>query len=249
MRFIFPIEFRRTLPDMGEKRFADEVVQVMARKFRILTLGGVAVISHGLSRNTHDLDVWCEPLESARNWTSELRSILTSFSGLELLEIGSFRPISFDELPAVIMQDGVIRTVGLDRPLDIFRRPNEMEVGEFEAVWRRATPLDDGTRLPDVVDLLVTKQDTGRAKDTYDIQFLEGKAEALYAERLPQALPDEAIEMLARFLNPKVAEIAARHSHPRVRETGIGFLRELSAEGDPFARDHLAALEKASKLP
>jgi len=63
MRFIFPIEFRRTLPDMGEKRFADEVVQVMARKFRILTLGGVAVISHGLSRNTHDLDVWCEPLE------------------------------------------------------------------------------------------------------------------------------------------------------------------------------------------
>jgi hypothetical protein len=91
---------------------------------------------------------------------------------------------------------------------------NEMEVSGFEEVWNRATPQSDGTRLPDVVDLLITKL------DTYDIQFLEGKAEEMYLERLPQARPDEAPEMLSRFLNPKVAEAAARHDHPEDHQRG-----------------------------
>ncbi|MEI8312159.1 MAG: hypothetical protein WCH98_15515 [Verrucomicrobiota bacterium] len=65
----------------------------------------------------------------------------------------------------------------------------------------------------------------------------------MYLERLPQARPDEALEMLARFLNPKVAATAARHADPQVREAGMKFLRELAAEGDPFARDLLAGFE------
>lgn len=118
-----------------------------------------------------------------------------------------------------------------------------MEVSGFEEVWNRATPQTDGTRLPDVVDLLITKQDTGRAKDTYDIQFLEGKAEEMYLQRLPQSRADEALEMLSRFLNPKVAEAATRHSDSRVREAGLQFLRELANAGDPFARDLLEAFQ------
>ncbi|MCX6972309.1 MAG: hypothetical protein NTV93_19470 [Verrucomicrobia bacterium] len=64
----------------------------------------------------------------------------------------------------------------------------------------------------------------------------------MYLERLPQTTPDEALEMLARFLNPKVADAAARHADPRVREAGLRFLHELATEGDPFARDLLAKL-------
>ena len=228
---------------MAEQQFADDIVRRLAARCRVVTLGGVAVITHGLSRNTHDLDVWLEPMASPDIWCSAVLSALAESPGFSVTDIGTFSPVGKQEFPEIIAHDGVVRISGLDRPLDIFRRPNEMEVSGFEEVWNRATPQNDGTRLPDVVDLLVTKQDTGRAKDTYDIQFLEGKAEEMYLARLPQARPDEALEMLARFLNPKVAATAARHADPRVREAGMKFLRELAAEGDPFARDLLAGFE------
>jgi len=224
---------------MAEQQFADDIVRRLATSYRVMTLGGVAVIAHGLSRNTHDLDVWLDPMGSSDLWCSAVLSAVAESPGLSVTDIGSFSPVNRAEFPEIIEYDGVIRISGLDRPLDIFRRPNEMEISEFEEVWSRATPQSDGTRLPDVVDLLLTKQDTGRAKDTYDIQFLEGKAEAMYLERLPQAQPDAALAMLARFLNPKVADAAARHADPQVRETGMRFLRELADEGDPFARDLL----------
>jgi hypothetical protein len=227
---------------MAKQQFADELVRQVASRYRVVTLGGVAVITHGLSRNTHDLDVWLDPMESPDLWCSAVSSALAESPGLGVMDIGSFSPVAKEEFPEVIERDGVVRISGLDRPLDIFRRPNEMEVSGFEEVWNRATPQVDGTRLPDVVDLLVTKQDTGRAKDTYDIQFLEGKAEELYLERLPQVPPAEALQMLARFLNPKVADAAARHADPQVRAAGLRFLRELAVEGDPFARDLLEGL-------
>jgi hypothetical protein len=228
---------------MAEQQLAGDIVCRLATSFRVVTLGGVAVITHGLSRNTHDLDVWLDPMESPDFWCSAVLSALVESPGLNIVDIGSFSPVEKSQFPEVIEHDGVVRISGLDRPLDIFRRPNEMEVSGFEEVWNRATPQADGTRLPDVVDLLVTKQDTGRAKDTYDIQFLEGKAEEMYLERLPKARADEALEMLSRFLNPKVADAAARHADPQVREAGIAFLRELAAEGDPFARDLLEAMK------
>jgi hypothetical protein len=224
---------------MAEQQFADGIVRRLAASYRVMTLGGVAVITHGLSRNTHDLDVWLDPMGSPDLWCSAVLSAVAESPVLSVTDIGSFSPVNKAEFPEIIEHDGVVRISGLDRPLDIFRRPNEMEISGFEEVWIRATPQADGTRLPDVVDLLITKQDTGRAKDTYDIQFLEGKAEDVYLKLLPQARPDEALAMLARFLNPKVADAAARHSDPRVRETGMKFLRELAAEGDPFARDLL----------
>jgi hypothetical protein len=113
-------------------------------------------------------------------------------------------------------------------------------MSEFDDVWSRATPLDDGTRVPDVIDLLNTKQDTGRDKDLQDIAFLEAKAEREYLAQLPAAPPDQARAMLARFLTPKVAAAAAAHPDPTVQALGIAFLRELADEGDPFARDLLA---------
>ncbi len=226
---------------MEKKRLAEDLVRQLALRFRIVTLGGVAVITHGLSRNTHDLDVWIDPMESPEAWCRALWPGIMTDSKVTIIDIGSFSPVEGGIFPEVISHDGVVRVSGLDRPLDIFRRPNEMEVSGFEEVWERASPQADGTRLPDVVDLLITKQDTGRPKDTYDIQFLEGKAEAMYLERLPKAAAGEALKMLDRFLNPKVAAAAAGHPDPVVREAGLGFLRELAEEGDPFARDLLAA--------
>ena len=129
--------------------------------------------------------------------------------------------------------------MGASQPLDIFRDPNELEMSEFDEVWDRATALDDGTRVPDVIDLLVTKQATGRDKDTQDIAFLEAKAEREYLAKLPTTSAEEAAWMLARFLTPKVAEAGLHHPEESIRQLSLGYLKELAAEGDPFAQEIL----------
>lgn len=105
-----------------------------------------------------------------------------------------------------------------------------------------AIPLDDGTRIPDAIDLLVTKQSTGRDKDLMDIAFLEAKAEREYLEKLPTASAAQAVEMLERFLTPKLAEVALRHPEQSVRDLALRFLQEQAEDGDPFARDILESL-------
>ena len=41
---------------------AQEAVAFLAGKRRTVLLGGMAVILHGLSRNTKDYDIWLDPL-------------------------------------------------------------------------------------------------------------------------------------------------------------------------------------------
>ena len=147
-----------------------------------------------------------------------------------------------EDMAAVIEENGVFRVNGLDRPVDIFRVPNQLAVEEFDAVWERGTSLDDGTRFPDVIDLLVTKQATGRDKDTLDIAFLEAKAERQYLAELPGASAGKAAAMLERFLTPKVASAAMGHPAEPVRLLGEKFLRELAEDGDPFAQEILRDL-------
>lgn len=221
---------------------SDDLTQVLVRRFRVLALGGVAVIAHGFGRNTHDADIWVEPMASAEEWVKAIGILL--YTGCHYpIAIGSWKPVNQTDLANVIARDGVVRIKGLDRPLDIFRDPNEIDMTSFDEVWSRAQPLEDGTRLPDAVDLLLSKQDTGRDKDMQDIAFLEAKAEREYLEKLPQADEAAARHMLDRFLTPKVAEAALSHSSAAVRELGLRFLHELSDEGNPFAADILKKLQ------
>jgi hypothetical protein len=204
-----------------------------------MTLGGIAVIAHGLSRNTYDTDIWVEPKRNPGEWSRIVWPLTHREKGFGPVEVGTWRTIEEGQFEKVINRDGVVRINGLDRPLDIFRDPNELLIEDFDEVWNRAIPLDDGTRLPDVIDLLVTKQDTGREKDTQDIAFLEAKAEREYFEKLPGASADEAVKMLERFLTPRVAELALHHSEETVRPIALQFLRELAEAGNPYARDIL----------
>ena len=48
--------------------------------------------------------------------------------------------------------------------------------------------------------------------------------------------------MLDRFLTPNLAAAAARHADASMREIGLRYLKELAAEGDPFAEDLLRDL-------
>ncbi len=220
---------------------SDDLTQVLVRHFRVLALGGVAVIAHGFGRNTHDADIWVEPMATAAEWAKAIGVFL--YTGRHHpIAIGTWQPIKQTELANVIARDGVVRIKGLDRPLDIFRDPNEIDMTSFDEVWSRAQPLEDGTRLPDAVDLLLSKQDTGRDKDLQDIAFLEAKIEHEYLEKLPRADEHEAMEMIGRFLTPKVAETALSHPSNTIRELGMRFLHELADEGNPFAAEILRKL-------
>jgi hypothetical protein len=202
-------------------------------------LGGLAVISHGHSRPTYDADVWLDANLSAVDWANAVIDVFSNHSNLRFLAIGSWSEIPPSLLSDLIERDGIVRVMGASQPLDIFRDPNELDMSEFDAVWDRATALDDGTRVPDAIDLLVTKQSTGRDKDLQDIAFLEAKAEREYLAKLPTASATEAAFMLARFLTPKVAEAGLHHPEESVRRLSLGYLKELAQDGDPFARDIL----------
>ena len=229
---------------MENRTDSDRLIHEIAASRRVLALGGLAVISHGLGRNTHDADIWVEPMESPEIWASVVGPLVYSTPSAKPVAIAVWEPISEKNLAEVIARDGVFRINGLDRPIDIFRKPNELPIEEFESAWVRAKPLHDGTRLPDEIDLLMTKQLTGRDKDLMDIAFLENKAEKRYLAELPATTEERAVEMLERFLTPKVAEAALAHPSETVRQRAMSFLRELAAEGDPFAADILKNLPR-----
>lgn len=216
-----------------------KLTRELAAGHRVLMLGGLAVISHGHSRPTYDADIWLDATLSPDEWAKAVIDVLAIYPDLRFVAIGTWSEVSPAILADLIQRDGVVRVLGASQPLDIFRDPNELEISEFDDVWNRATALDDGTRVPDVIDLLVTKQATGRDKDMQDIAFLEAKAEREYLAKLPTASAEEAASMLARFLTPKVAEAGLHHPEESVRQLSLGYLKELAEEGDPFARDIL----------
>ncbi len=224
---------------MGPKQTAAELTALLARRHRVLMLGGLAVIGHGLSRSTYDSDVWLDPGLPVEEWCDAVRAMVDGQTHLDIVSMGNWMSVSKEEFPGVILRDGVIRIIGVNQPVDIFHRPNQLDPGEFDEIWARSRIMDDATRLPDPIDLLVSKQETGRDKDRADIIFLEGKIEADYLARLPRVSADEAVRMLGRFLTPRVAEAALTHSDEEVTQLARRFLHELATEGDPYAAEIL----------
>ena len=217
-----------------------EFVNRLASESRVVVLGGLAVIAHGLSRHTQDVDIWLEPMRSAGDWAGVLWTTGLGFSGVTFHRLPGWTRIGQDEIAEVAEDVGMVRVSGLSRPLDIFRRPNELSEDDFERVAARAIRNSDGTLLPHPVDLIQTKIDTGRDKDRMDIFHLESLIRAEYRERLPGATAVEAREMLERYSDWEVLSVAMSHPAPEVRELALEHLREFAAEGDPFSQAILA---------
>jgi hypothetical protein len=229
-----------------------DALEFLAGKRRTVLLGGAAVILHGLSRYTKDFDVWQDPLPDAKTWARGVEELLKlqSNMGAErigMLVSGTWTPIDASEIPTVGTDDGMVRLAGLDRPIDVFYRPNELEVSDFEAVWQRSTLSDRGLRLMDKIDLLVTKQNTTRITDVTDIKFLEDKIESEYRSRLVNCSEQEAREMFERFATPEIAAYAIRQNpDQKVRDLAWGILEELRAQGNPFAEELVRDLKAQS---
>jgi hypothetical protein len=223
---------------------ADELTTALAAKCRVVLLGGMAVIGYGLSRKTKDVDIWLEPLNSADEWADALQQTLAAFPNAYLWSLPGRRRMSFQEVPEEILDAGVLRVGGFDRDIDVFRRPNELGAESFDEVWERAPrTLEGGVRLPDLVDLHISKANTGREHDWHDQLFLERLIKERFRERLPVCDLAEAKSMLDRFLDPETLEYARTNPHADVRALVLNYLKEFEAEGDPYSRDILAAGE------
>ena len=72
-------------------------------------LGGLAVISHGHSRPTHDADIWLDPLLPLADWISLIFALRERSPDLRFLEIGSWNEIPDEAFSGVIERDGVFR--------------------------------------------------------------------------------------------------------------------------------------------
>lgn len=210
---------------------------------RVVILGGVAVIAHGYSRHTQDADIWLDPLSSAEEWADVVASVCRIVEGATIHRLPGWVEISGAEVATAAEETGVLRILGLDCPLDIFRRPNEFKETEFDEVASRTSRSGDGTLLPDPLDLIQSKLDTGRDKDFHDIQHLESVVRADYKKRLPTASLAEAQAMLERFSEWQVLVSAMDNPLAGVRELAMTHLREFAAAGDPFSQAILEGRE------
>ena len=89
-----------------------ELIRFLASTHRVVVLGGLAVISHGLSRVTHDADCWLEPNLSTELWCEAVKKILLEWPRLRMVSIGDWSELPADELAGCIEDFGVVRILG-----------------------------------------------------------------------------------------------------------------------------------------
>jgi hypothetical protein len=210
---------------------------------RVIVIGGLAVIGHGYSRHTQDADVWLEPMSSAQQWAGVVEEACNGIPGATIHRLPGWVEINGQDIADAIEETGMVRILGLNCPLDIFRRPNEFDESSFELVASRAKLNGDGTLLPDALDLIQSKIDTGRDKDQKDIDHLESVIRDEYFRRLPTANLEEATELLARYSEWRVLEAALKNPYPEVKELALSQLRDFADSGDPFSAAILAGRE------
>jgi len=224
---------------------AGQFIAALANQHRVLVIGGLAVIAHGFNRPTKDADIWLDPLDSPTTWAGVLEQICAGFPGLSIHTLPGWRPVAGPEIAQAAEDIGMVRILGLDCPVDIFRRPNEFPSDSFDEVFERGTPNTDGTRLPDPLDLIITKLNTGRDKDLDDSRHLESVIRKRYQTILPSASLDEVRQLFDRFLDWEVCNFAMENPSQDVRNYTIECLREMANEGDPFSQ----ALLEDRKIP
>ena len=227
---------------MEKELSTDAFTAELAKRNRVILLGGMAMIAHGLNRPTKDSDIWLEPFSTAEEWVERCLAVVAKFPGSHVWSLAERRRLDRpEEIVADIDDFSVIRIGGMDMPLDIFRKPNELDMDEFDSVWAAASSMESGLRLPEETDLYRTKANTGRPQDLQDQLFLESLVRERFRARLPVCDLAEAKSLTDRFLDPQTLAYAKTNSHPEVRAHALRYLKEFEAEGDPYSRDILAA--------
>ncbi|MGB6222702.1 hypothetical protein [Haloferula sp.] len=220
-----------------------QFIDKLTPNHRVIIIGGVAVIGHGMSRHTKDADIWLEPLHHAKAWADVVDSVCRQVPGTSIHRLPGWIEVRGSEIAHAAEETGMVRIHGLNVPLDIFRKPNEFDESVFDAVAKRAKRNDDGTLLPEPLDLVQTKMNTVRDHDQQDILFLESLVRADYKKRLPVATIEEATAMLNRYSEWQVLQAALENPSEQVRALAHQHLREFAEAGDPFSQAILEGRE------
>ncbi len=220
---------------------AAQIIEALASSHRVLVLGGMAVIAHGLPRTTVDADIWLEPMGSIGEWCDVIRDAAEPHANRYFFDVSRHCKVEADGLEQTIDDTGMVRIGGIDRYLDVFYQPNQLDLEDFDAAWGFATLALGNARVMDESFLIATKTDTGRTSDQDDVSFLEKKLRNDMASRLIACDATEASELFARYLDHATCEAALKNPNAAVRELGLAGLRELTEGGNPFA---IAALHQ-----
>ena len=213
----------------------DDFLAALSAKHRLLLLGGMAVVRHGLTRYTKDVDVWLDPMTSCEEWASCLVVIMLDFPGVQITRLFPPQPIDPSALSEAIAQDRVIRITGFEMPLDIFREPNELEHIAFDTAFARSEDFQGNLRLMALAELITSKLNTGRAHDREDLAYLESVLEERTTAEMKSCNAERAAELISIFVDHAVLEAALVNPDPAVQELGRAYLRQFAEEGDPFA--------------
>ena len=217
-----------------------DFVTELTRETRVILLGELAVIGHGMDRGTKDADLWMEPMDSTEEWLDILNLVLDKFEGARIVTLPGWESLCGAALVENLEQVGMVRVGGLGVPLDLFRKPHGVGVEEFDEIWKRSRSLPDRIGLPHPLDLVRTKEDTNRDHDQTDHVYLMSLARRSQGEALAAARnQDEALALMDEFHDYAVLEHGLDNTLPEVRDVIWCEIKQLAADGDPFAKELL----------
>lgn len=216
-------------------------IELLTQQRRVLLLGGLAVVAHGLSRGTKDADVWMEPCQSPDEWLAAIQAAVEQYpSPLSIHCLPGWKELKGHDLISSIEQVGMVRINGLTMPLDIFRRPNGYDIDQFDDVWENASGFKSGMRLPRAADLLPTKEATGRTHDTSDLHYLLAISRTEQGNALASAETiEQARSILDDYYDHEVCKRGLGNPDKEIQNLIQTELKKLADDGDPFAMELL----------
>ena len=138
------------------------VEKLLNSKVEFLIIGGYAVIYHGYNRTTGDLDIWLKPTNTNK---SKLIDLLQA-EGYGTEEIESLAALDFEKTLSFSLGEAPFT-------IDFINRINLVEYGEAQA--QQNIVEMDHLKVPflHLNHLILSKMNTGRAKDAADIEELQ----------------------------------------------------------------------------
>jgi hypothetical protein len=205
---------------------SEKLVRTLCKKNRVILLGGMAMLAHGFGRFTRDVDVWLDPTIGVELWAKALLTVALPIRKAKFLSARTK-----DEVPAAKVQklveiEEMIRITGLDMDVDVFFRPNNLGIEDFDSVWERSSEKEKGLKIPDEIDLGLTKMGTERIQDRIDIEWLDAKIIPVLLKKLESCNLDEAEIIFSRITSIPLLESAMGNPNSLVRSLASMLLRK-----------------------
>ena len=72
----------------------DHFIKYLTQNHRVVVLGGLAMIVHGLSASTREVEIWLDPMASSHEWASSLEKVCADFVWLSIQRLPGWSPVS-----------------------------------------------------------------------------------------------------------------------------------------------------------